>query len=85
MREQYMRSGEGFLMVFSIIDKNRCATHSFSRMLAWHGEKLIAPQRKSACCRVCLPSPRCAVCCFSNMFFVGSGWPFCSSGQFRGD
>ena len=23
MREQYMRSGEGFLLVFSVIDRNR--------------------------------------------------------------
>ena len=24
MREQYMRSGEGFLLVFSVTDKSRC-------------------------------------------------------------
>ena len=25
MREQYMRSGEGFLLVYSVTDRNRCA------------------------------------------------------------
>ena len=29
MREQYMRTGEGFLLVYSIIDKNRWVAISF--------------------------------------------------------
>ena len=35
MREQYMRTGEGFLLVFSIIDKN-----SFDEIQSFHGQIL---------------------------------------------
>lgn len=33
MREQYMRTGEGFLLVYSIIDRNRYAVSHFLRNL----------------------------------------------------
>jgi len=33
MREQYMRSGEGFLLVFSVTDRSRSAVVSFSLLL----------------------------------------------------
>ena len=34
MREQYMRNGEGFLLVFSVIDRSRFVTalHSFASL-----------------------------------------------------
>ena len=31
MREQYMRSGEGFLLVFSVIDKSRFVVQTVKR------------------------------------------------------
>ena len=48
MREQYMRTGEGFLMVFSIMDKNRCATSSAPRRVLAHlAQSLYPPGRPS--------------------------------------
>ena len=40
MREQYMRSGEGFLLVFSVTDRN-----SFEELLRFHKQILRVKDR----------------------------------------
>ena len=40
MREQYMRSGEGFLLVFSVTDRN-----SFDELLRFHKQILRVKDR----------------------------------------
>ena len=44
MREQYMRTGEGFLLVFSIIDKN-----SYEEIQGFHKQILRVKDKYDPC------------------------------------